>query len=197
MTVSKAFSALADGGLVQRRKRAGTVVTRPRFHSMVLAIPDLAEEIRSRGQSYAFALLRRTSRSANPDIVSEAALFGSDKLFAINGIHLADGIPIALESRLVSARAVPAFGNAGFGSDAPGSWLLREVPWTEAETRISAVAATRAEAAALGVSEGTACLAVERNTWRGTEGITWVRQLFLGDAYDLVAKFGPFATREK
>ena len=31
---------------------------------------------------------------------------------------------------------------------------------------------------------------IDRQTWRGEMPITWVRQKFLGDAYDLVARFG-------
>ena len=38
---------------------------------------------------------------------------------------------------------------------------------------------------------GTACLVIDRQTWRGEQPITWVRQMFLGDAYDLVARFAP------
>jgi GntR family histidine utilization transcriptional repressor len=32
---------------------------------------------------------------------------------------------------------------------------------------------------------------VARRTWRASEPVTWVRQLFPGEAYDLVARFGP------
>ena len=45
MTVSKALSALASVGLIDRRKRAGSFVARPKVHSMVLDIPDLEQEI--------------------------------------------------------------------------------------------------------------------------------------------------------
>ena len=50
MTVNKALSALAHAGLVERRRRAGTFVARPRSQSMVLEITDLAREVTARGQ---------------------------------------------------------------------------------------------------------------------------------------------------
>jgi GntR family histidine utilization transcriptional repressor len=83
--------------------------------------------------------------------------------------------------------------DADFSTEPPGSWLLHHVPWTEAENRISAISATAREAELLGVEPGTACLVLERRTWRGEEHITHVRQLFIGSAYDLVARFGPRA----
>lgn len=196
MTVSKALSALASAGLVDRRKRAGTTVARPRVHSMVLDVPDLAAEIRDRGQNYGYRPLARRVRNADPNDSEECQLAATGQLLELRGLHLADGIPIALEFRLVSIAAVPEIVTADLESTAPGSWLLQHVPWTEAETRISALAASADEARLLAVATGTACLCVERRTRRRAERVTYVRQLFLGDAYDLVARFGPNMARD-
>ncbi|WBO23100.1 histidine utilization repressor [Sphingomonas abietis] len=193
MTVSKALSALAAAGLIERRKRAGSFVARPRVHSMVLDVPDLPIEVAGRGQAYRYRLLGRTRRA--PADATEALLAADGALLQIDGLHFADGIPLAVEHRLVSLAAAPAMAEADFSSEPPGSWLLRHVPWTEAETRIAAIGADADSAGLLGLDPGTACLSVERHTWRGDERITAVRQLFVGSAYDLVARFGPSATR--
>lgn len=191
MTVNKALSALLSAGLIDRRKRAGTFVARPRVHSMVLDVPDLPSQIRERGQNYAYAPLVRCQRRPLDGMAEEALLAGEGDLVQMEGLHLANEIPLAVEYRLVSVDAVPAIADADIDSVSPGSWLLQHVPWTEAETRISAVAADGEEARLLRIAEGSACLCVERRTWRGSDRITYVRQLFLGDAYDLVARFGP------
>lgn len=188
MTVSKALSALSAAGLVERRKRAGSFVARPRVHAMVLDVPDLAGEVAARGQTYAWRLSRRTIRDATS--ADERALAGAGLLLAIDGIHCAGGVPLAVEHRLVSLAAVPDIAKADLAAEPPGSWLLHHVPWTEAETRIAAVAAGTADASALEVPAATACLSVERATWRGADRVTWVRQLFVGSGYDLVARFG-------
>ena len=193
MTVNKALSALAAAGLIDRRKRAGTFVARPRVHSMVLDVPDLAEQVRARGQCYGYVQIARALRAADPDEPEEVALAGEGELVEVCGVHCADEEPFAFEYRLVSAGAVPAFAQADFASDPPGTWLLHHVPWTEAENRIGALGASREEAEHLHAAVGTPCLCVERRTWRGGEGITYVRQVFLGDAYDLVARFGAAA----
>lgn len=194
MTVNKALSALAATGLIDRRKRAGTSVARPRVHSMVLDVPDLAEKVRERGQSYDYVLLRRLVRKPVSGDERERLLAGGGALLEIDGLHRADKAPFALEHRLVSLQAVPDIVDVSFEAVAPGTWLLDHVPWTEAENRIAAVAAEAADARQLGLKEGEPCLSVERRTWRGREGITLVRQLFPGHLYDLVAHFGPGAT---
>lgn len=189
MTVNKALSALAQAGLIDRRKRAGTFVARPKVHSMVLDVPDIAAQIRERGQTYTFEPLLRRLRPPSAE-AEESLLASGGPLLQIDGLHRADGVPLGVEFRLVSTVAVPTIAQADFKSVPPGTWLLQHVPWTEAETRISAVAARAQDAEVLKVADGTPCLCVERRTWRSAERITYVRQLFLGDAYDLVARFG-------
>ncbi len=190
MTVNKALSALAAAGLIDRRKRAGSFVARPKVHSMVLDIPDLEQEVAQRRQQYRFERLAREIRQADLNQADEVQLAGRGDLLVVEGVHHADDVPLACETRLVSLSAVPDIAGQDFSAASPGAWLLRHVPWTEAETRIAAVCADRMLAARLAIPVGTACLSVERRTWRGDEGITMVRQYFVGAAYDLVARFG-------
>lgn len=191
MTVSKALSALAGGGLIERRKRAGSFVARPKVHSMMLDIPDLEQEIVQRGQRYRFELSERTIMPPGTPQAGEAGLAEDGELLMIAGVHFADDVPLACESRLVSLSAVPEMAAQPFDHDSPGAWLLKHVPWTEAETRIASVAASTRVAAQLKLAAGAPCLFVERRTWRGGEGITQVRQHFVGSAYSLIARFGP------
>lgn len=191
MTVNKALSALAAAGLIDRRKRAGTFVARPRVHSMVLDVPDLEQEVVQRGQHYRYALLRREIRAPDPDSAEEMLLAGKGLLLVLDGVHHADGMPLASEQRLVSLSAVSETEAVDFEGVSPGAWLLKHVPWTQAETRIAAVGADRDTAAALNLPLGAPCLLIERRTWRGDDGITLVRQHFVGSAYDLIATFGP------
>lgn len=185
MTVSKALTALAGAGLIERRKRAGTFVARPRVHSMVLEVPDLAALVAARGQAYRFRLdLREQAVARDGHLAGQPVLH-------LSGVHFADGTAMAFEDRTVSLAAVPEITTADLGIEAPGTWLLHHVPWTEADTRITAVAASNAEALLLDVAEGAPCLCVERRTWRGDAPVTSVRQLFVAGSYELLAHFGP------
>lgn len=188
MTVNKALSALASAGLIARQRRRGSFVTQPRIHIAALQIPDIREEIEKRGHRYALRLVAREMRDAEgaEGAVLRPHLRG--KLLALRCVHLADDRPYAVEQRLISLAAVPAAAEADFAATPPGSWLLAHVPWTEAEHRITAVAAGDA-AALLAVPESKPCLALERWTWRDGAAVTWVRTVFHGDNFDLTAHF--------
>jgi GntR family histidine utilization transcriptional repressor len=191
MTVNKAMTALVEAGLIVRRKRAGSFVARPKVHAPVLNIPDIQSEIVARGEAYAFRLLSRLVRAADRDSPEEIELAAAGKLLELDGVHDAGGRPFALERRLVSLKAAPDIEAADFVRVPPGAWLLEHVAWTEAESRISAVNADADDARLLALDEGTACLVVDRRTWREGQHVTRVRQVFPGEAYDLVARFGP------
>ena len=190
MTVSKAVSALMADGLVTRNKRAGSSVAHPRMHSAVLRIPDIRREIEARGGAYAYRCLKVEVREACCEHIGAEGHELGESLF-IRSIHASDGQPLLLEERHIFLGPVAAARTVDFRSTPPGPWLLDHVPWTEAEHRISALAADAATARALAVPPRSACLLVERRTWRGGETLTKVRQVFRGDAYDLTARFAP------
>ncbi len=191
MTVNKVLSALADEGLIERRRKAGSFVARPRIQSAVLHIPDLPTEVTSRGETYGYELLSRRKRPASRRDAEASAMAVGEALIEVHCRHLANGQPLAIEERLISLAAVPEAADASFAAKPPGSWLLDHVPWTEAEHHFSAINAEGRIADLLATAEGTACLCVERRTWRADATITFVRQTFLGNAYHLVARFGP------
>ncbi|MNV53625.1 HTH-type transcriptional repressor DasR [compost metagenome] len=193
MTVNKVLTTLAESGMIERRRRAGSFVARqpPHLEQVALEIPDIEVAVTERGHEYGYQLLEHAHRKAKADAPEELLLVGEGKLLAMRCLHLADGKPLALERRFINPDAVPETLKVDFSRHAPGSWLLQNVSWTRGEHRISAVAATADEAAILKVPTGTACLVIDRQTWRGDQQITWVRQKFLGDAYDLIARFAP------
>ncbi|MFM5918650.1 MAG: UTRA domain-containing protein [Novosphingobium sp.] len=183
MTVNKALSALAQSGLVERRRRAGTFVARPRSQSMVLEITDLAREVAARGQTYTWTMTRRRELSPGRSDMAGPVL-------EVEGVHCADGHSLAFEHRLVSIEQVPEILNADLAAEAPGTWLLGHVPWTEAENRIGASAANSALAKALGIATGDPCLTITRRTWRSGVPVTLVTQHFIAERHELVARFG-------
>lgn len=191
MTVNKALGPLAEQGLIVRRRKAGTFVARPRIHSVVLDIPDIAAEVTARGEPYGYELLSRRVGRAGQREMNDLGLEAPVRLLSLRCLHRASGRPFALEERLINLDAAPEAADADFAAEPPGSWLLGHVPWTEAEHRISAAHPSRAAAAALGIASTAACLVLERQTWRGADRITHVRLVFPGEAYDLVARFAP------
>ena len=49
MTVNKALTQLANAGLIERRRKAGSYVAQPRAQSAVLDIHDIRDEVQSLG----------------------------------------------------------------------------------------------------------------------------------------------------
>lgn len=188
MTVSKALSALSDAGLIVRRRRAGSFVAPQRIDMAALAIPDMRVEVEGRGARYDIELLsRKVLRKADgnaPDIVVPKGTM----LLALVCRHWADKKPFAVEHRLINLTEVPAAEEIDFGTIAPGSWLLENVPWTEAENRIYARLAGD-DSGYLEIAAESACLGLERQTWRNNKPVTHVRQIFPAAGFNLVARF--------
>jgi GntR family transcriptional regulator, histidine utilization repressor len=191
MTVNKVLSRLAAAGLVERRRRAGTFVSRPKVHSAVLQIPDLKAEVESRGEHYGYTLLQRQKRASTRDDKARLDLAARTPILALRCRHDAAKQPFALEDRILNLDAVPGAAEQDFSVVPPSTWLVDHVPWTEAEHRISAGNADETVAAELNIDQGTACLIIERRTWRNGEPITAVRLVHPGPLYDLTARFTP------
>lgn len=188
MTVNKALTPLDEAGLIERRKRAGSFVRLPRLDSTVLDIPDIQHEITARGEAYRFELLSYAIHKASSEEERELAGEGG-KILVLTGLHFASAKPLAFERRLINLDAVPQAEGVDFTRQSPGHWLLGVVPWTHVENQISAAPAEAQTARHLHIDKGTACLVVDRKTWRGHERVTTVRQIFDGAAYRLIASF--------
>ncbi len=193
MTVNRALTSLAEARLIVRRRKSGSFVRAPdpQIESVALQIPDIPVEVAQRGHSYRFELLARRRRAARRRIPHEVELADADgRLIELRGVHFADDQPFALETRLLNPDMAPDAMRQDFSATAPGSWLLRTVPWTHARHRIGAQAADALQAGQLRVEVGAPCLSIERQTWRGSRCVTFVRQWFLGGHYELVAGEG-------
>jgi len=175
MTVSKALSELAQADLIERRRRAGTFVRRPKFLSAVLTIPDIRAEITALGRNYGYQLIQCSRRAANAADRARLGVRKTGKVIAISCRHSADGVPFAIEDRLIDLDAVPEAATADFAIEPPGTWLLHHVPWTEAEHSISAI--------------GAPCLVIDRHTWRSARTLTAVRLVYPGESHKLIARF--------
>jgi GntR family transcriptional regulator, histidine utilization repressor len=190
-TVNKAIAGLVRIGLIERRRKAGSFVAYPHLQSAVLDIPNIGKAIIERGDSYRFALLNHNKRAPEPSSPEELTMTMNQPCLVLSGIHFAANMPFCLESRVINLTSVPKANDMDFQSTDPGNWLLEHVPWTDARHRISAIAAGEETADLLTIPIGSACLQIERWTWRLGAGITYVLQTFPAGHYDLVAEFKP------
>lgn len=191
MTVNKVLSALAANGLISRRRKAGSVVAEPTTERTFLAIQDFAQEAARQGVPYRFEILRRAVEPLDPAGAARMGLPAGAEMLAIVTLHVFGEMPHALEHRFINLAAVPEARQERFAELPPGTWLLRRVPWTEAEHVIRAINADASLARKLQVSTGSACLVLERRTWQAGTAITDARICYPGERHHLAGRFSP------
>lgn len=191
MTVNKVLTQLARAGLIERHRKVGSFVTRPRAESAVLELHDIETEVNSLGQRYTYTLVSRTDRAADDEDRRLMRVEQAGPIVELLAMHRAGGTPFCLEERRINACVVPSALDTDFSLHPPGRWLIDQVPWSAAENRIHALAASVQTARLLGRRTGTACLVVERRTFSPTGPVTFVRLTYPGDSHMLVARFTP------
>jgi GntR family transcriptional regulator, histidine utilization repressor len=193
MTVNKVLSTLAANGLITRRRRAGSVVAEPSTQQAVLEIQDFALEAARSGTVYRYKILRRAVEPIDAAAAQRTGLPAGMEMLQVSTLHLMDGVPGAYEQRLISLATVPEADKETFAEDPPGTWLLRRVPWTDAEHIVRAVNADSLMAKRLEIEAGAACLMLERRTWQAGAFVTEARIVYPGDRHHLVGRFSPAA----
>lgn len=177
-TVNRALRQLAEEGLLDRRRKAGTrVAVNPVRHAR-FSIPVIRDEIEARGHICRHAVLGRAMREPPPDVCARMRTAPGLPLLRLQTLYTADGAPYVLENRWINPQAVPAAGAETFADISPNEWLVREVPFEGGDFTFSAMTATDAEAAALSCAVGEGLLVLDRSTWTGDTVITSVRLIF-------------------
>ena len=191
MTVNKALSALAGAGFIERRRKAGSFVTRPPSRSAVLEIPDIMAEVLALGAAYRFEVLRRSRRRATRADSGHLEGIAAAPVLELLCRHWAGDRPFCLEERLINLKQSPEAEQEPFEAVAPGPWLLAQAPWTAAEHRIRARTLGAVHGELLEAPKETPCLSIERRTWSGATPVTFVRLTYPGERHELVARFSP------
>lgn len=186
-TVNRALRELAGTGLLERRRKAGTRVARRTRRTVRVEIPQVREEVEARGSAYGYMLLKRAVLPA-PDMVRARLNLssGAAALF-VECLHSADGNPFQFERRWINLEAVPDASGEPFDVTGPNEWLLKTIPFSDAEHAFSAANADEREAELFGLSVRDALLIVERRTWLDGAAITWVRMAYPGASHRVVA----------
>ncbi|WP_295317417.1 GntR family transcriptional regulator [Roseobacter sp.] len=177
-TVNRALRDIAQSGLLDRRRKAGTRVASNPVARATLSIPVMREEIEGVGRKYGYQLLSRSTEI--PPVAESAAmqLTPDDALLHIRALHLADDRPFALENRWIDPGVVPGVTDAPLENISANEWLLQNAPYTHGEIAFSATVAQASDAPLLGCDTGAPLFVTERLTWDGTRAVTRVRILF-------------------
>lgn len=172
-TVNRALRELAEEGVLERRRKAGTRVALHPVRRATLDIPMTRAEIEGRGQRYGYRLLTEETAEPPPAVASRLGLAPGGRMLHLVCLHLADGRPVLLEDRWLNPEVVS--GAPDFHRLSANEWLLAHVPYTTGDISFSAANASPAEARLLEVPEGAALFVIDRTTWEAERPVTCVR----------------------
>lgn len=173
-TVNRALTALAEAGVIERKKRAGTRVAELPVRRARLEIPVIRLDVLGRGLAYDFKLLADRLAPAPVPVTARLGLPEGTVMRYLETLHLAGGRPYVLETRWLNLAVLPAPA-PDFATVSVNEWLVTHVSLVSGDIAFTAEPASAREAEVMGVGPGTALLVAERTT-QGTGGpVTWVR----------------------
>lgn len=177
-TVNRALRSVADNGLLDRRRKAGTRVTRYPVRKATLTIPIIRQEIEARNQAYSYMVFSSKLEKPPLHILANMKLEAGSKLLHHQSLHLADQRPYVASDRWINMEAVPELLEADLTTISANEWLVANAPFTDGSISFSATNADKAIAERLDANPGDALFVIDRTTWNHQTAITNVRLIF-------------------
>lgn len=173
-TVNRALTALAEAGVIERKKRAGTRVAELPVRRARLEIPVIRLDVLGRGLAYDFKLLSDRMAPAPVPVTARLGLPEGHPMRYLETLHLAGGRPFVHEARWLNPAALQG-ATPNFAKVSANEWLVTEVSLVSGDITFLAEDASPREAEVLGVAPGAALLIAERTTHGTLCPITFVR----------------------
>ena len=174
-TVNKALQLLADEGLLDRRRRAGTRIAINPVRKATFEIPIVREQIEGAGMSYGHRVMAVHRSPLPEDVALRLGMAAGQRLLHLRAVHYGDGRPFQYEDRWINPAALPGTEPVDFGHVNANEWLVRNAPYLRADMAFSAANADRRDARMLQTDPGQALLILQRTTWNEIGAITTVR----------------------
>lgn len=183
-TVNRALRDLAEAGLLERRRKAGTRVALLPVRKATLEISIIRQEVETRGEVYGHRVLDSRMEAVPLAVALRMGVAAGARMLFLETLHLAGGRPFAHEVRWLNLGVLPGRVVPDFTVTSANEWLVQNVAYATGDIEFSAELATPTEAAALGIRAGDPVFVTERATWTAEAPITFVRLLH-GPGYRL------------
>ena len=177
-TVNRALQSLAESGLLDRRRKAGTRVAAQPVAKATLNITVIRIEIEDRGQKYGYQRIERHEAVPPLAISGSMKTHATRPLLHVQALHMADDTPYAFEDRWINPEVARDGFSESYETVSANEWLLKNAPYTHGEIAFSATSASPEEAKILCCQKNSALFAIDRLTWDSTLAVTKVRLLF-------------------
>ena len=177
-TVNRAMRELAEEGIIERKRKAGSKVRMSPLRRARFDIPLVRREIENQRQAYRYALISSAVQGAPDWLRARLNLDTTTEVLHLVCMHFADGSPYQFEDRWINLGLLPEAREANFSTVGPNEWLVAAVPFSDAEISFSAATADQTLANHLGCSPGDALFQLERSTWWQDQAVTYVRLVY-------------------
>ena len=178
-TVNRALRSLAESGLLDRKRKAGTRVAAEPVAKATLNIAVIRHEVEERGAQYGYQLIERSIVVPPLTISGAMKTKAGGRLLHVRALHLADDEAYAIEDRWINTGVVPDAADEAFEDVSANEWLMKHAPYTHGDIAFSAVQATSEDTGILGIPQHSALFAIDRVTWDTSSSVTKVRLLFV------------------
>ncbi len=174
-TINRAMRELANAGLIDRKRKAGTRVALNPVRKATLDIPVIRLDVENRGVSHKHMVLMQKIVPAPALITGKLGLATGTRMLHLRTLHFAGNQPFLYEKRWVNQTAVPDILDVDFSQISANEWLVQNAPLTTGDISFSATNASKDEAETLGAKIGEALFLIDRSTWIGTMAVTNAR----------------------
>jgi GntR family transcriptional regulator, histidine utilization repressor len=185
MTINRAMRELARRNVIDRIPGVGTFVAAAKPVSSLVEIHNIADDIRSRGETYSSRVIELTSIMPSQEVSAGMGMTRKGKLFHVLIVHSANDVPVQLEDRYVLPSFAPQFLAQNFAKTTPTAYLFSITPPTAADHLVEATSARKEWCQPLDISAGEPCLVVTRRTWVRETTTSYMKFIHPGSRYSL------------
>ncbi|GGQ05520.1 histidine utilization repressor [Shewanella litoralis] len=187
MTARRALTELVDSGVLERTQGVGTFVAGLKSQSSLLAIRNIADEIKDRGHGYSVKQLELKQIDASAAVANALGLEVGNPVFYSVLVHCEQGLPLQVEERFVNPKLVPKYLEQDFTIQTPHEYLSAVAPLTEARHTVEAIMANERLQQRLAIEATEPCLQILRRTWSRQGVVSFARLVHPGSKFKLTS----------
>ncbi|MGI2110006.1 histidine utilization repressor [Shewanella frigidimarina] len=185
MTARRALTELVDSGVLERTQGVGTFVAGLKSQSSLLAIRNIADEIKDRGHGYSVNQLELRQIEASTTVANALGLELGSPVFYSVLVHCEQSLPLQVEERYVNPQLAPDYLQQDFSSHTPHEYLSAVAPLTEAKHTVEAIMANKLLQQRLAIAATEPCLQILRRTWSRQGVVSFARLVHPGSKFKL------------
>ena len=185
MTARRALSELTDAGILERSQGIGTFVAGLKSQSSMLAINNIADEIKARGHGYSARQIQLRTTIADVEVATALGIEVNKPVYYSEVVHYEQGVPLQLEIRYVNPALVPDYLTQDFNQQTPHEYLSLVAPLAQAHHKIQAILPSIEQVQKLELKTMEACLVIRRRTWSNQGVVSFAKLIHPGNRFYL------------